>query len=235
MEANNEEKAAAEQAYYDSLQLFGDTNKHNAQAFENMSEQNTELVNNMAAQIQALNKQMEGLACAAQQKNTIAPPTYPQPAPPTYQPQATYVAHTPAPTYQAPPQYQQQPTYQPQVPYGCHQQGYQGHGRGRGRGGGGRGSYYQGGQQNYQGGQGQGYQQQNSQGQGFYGNQKINAPYSNTKIFHNWNYCWSHGYDVPDGHTSPTCPNPAPGHVWHATRENPCNGCRKGQHKTTWS
>jgi hypothetical protein len=249
MEPQADEKAAAEQAYFDSLQLFGDTNKHNAQAFENMSEQNKELVSNMAAQIQALNKQMEGLACAVQQKNTVPPPAYYQPAQPTYQPQATYVAHTPAPAYQAPPQYQQQPTYQPQAAFGYHQQGYQGRGRGRGRGGGrggggrGRGrGYSQGGQQNYQGqggqqnyqGQGQGFQQQNSQG--FYGGQKINAPFSNTtKYFHNWNYCWSHGYDVPDGHTSPTCPNPAPGHVWHATRENPCNGCRKGQHKTTWS
>ena len=137
MEPQADEKAAAEQAYFDSLQLFGDTNKHNAQAFENMSEQNKELVSNMAAQIQALNKQMEGLACAVQQKTTIPPPVYCQPAQPTYQPQATYVAHTPAPTYQAPPQYQQQPTYQPQVPYGYHQQGYQGHGRGRGAGRGG--------------------------------------------------------------------------------------------------
>ena len=133
IETNTEEQATAEQAYYDSLQLFGDTNKHNAQASENMSEQNKELVNIMAAQIQSVNKQMEGLACAVQQKNAAPPPVYQQPAPPVYQQQPPYTAPTPAPMYQAPPQYQQQPAYQPQVQYGYQQQSYRGRGRGRRR------------------------------------------------------------------------------------------------------
>ena len=127
-----------------------------------MSEQNKELVSNMAAQIQALNKQMEGLACAVQQKNNAPPPGYPQPAPPVYHQQVPYHPPAPAPVYTAPPQYNQQPAYQPQAPQGYQQQGYQGRGRDRGRGGGrggggrGRGrGYYQGGQQNYQGQGGQ--------------------------------------------------------------------------------
>eukprot|EP00957_Ditylum_brightwellii_P068642 5211204-Ditylum_brightwellii.AAC.1 len=33
--------------------------------------------------------------------------------------------------------------------------------------------------------------------------------YSNTKkIYNNMNYCWSHGHDVEDFHTSATCPAP---------------------------
>eukprot|EP00957_Ditylum_brightwellii_P043646 3309044-Ditylum_brightwellii.AAC.1 len=32
------------------------------------------------------------------------------------------------------------------------------------------------------------------------------------KRFNNYNYCWSHGYDVPDDHTSQNCPNPKNGH-----------------------
>ena len=51
------------------------------------------------------------------------------------------------------------------------------------------------------------------------------------KRYHNWNYCWTHGHDISDNHTSANCQNPAPGHVWHATKQNTCGGTTKGQHK----
>jgi hypothetical protein len=37
---------------------------------------------------------------------------------------------------------------------------------------------------------------------------------------------------VPDDHDSQRCPDPKPGHVYYATRANPCNGCMKAKHKT---
>jgi len=48
-------------------------------------------------------------------------------------------------------------------------------------------------------------------------------PYSNlTKRFANWNECYSCGFDVPDGHTSQTCPHHLrkPDHDIHFTRQN---------------
>ena len=236
------EMAAAEQAYYTSLQQFGATNQHNAQTFNNLSDTNKELVNNMAAQIHALTKQMEGLACAMQSKTLpgYQQPYYPQP-PQQQGPPHQYPMQQP-PHY-APPQYQQ--PYAPQYQGGY--QGGRGRGRGRGRGyGRGRGRGYNQGQQNYQVSpnnyQGRGQQQaryhappNNQQRQGFY-NKPVNAPYSNTnKTYHNWNYCWSHGFDVEDGHTSQTCPEPVQGHVYYATRDNPCDGCVRGRHKTNWT
>ena len=43
----------------------------------------------------------------------------------------------------------------------------------------------------------------------------------------NDNYCWTHGYDVADQHTSATCKNPAAGHQPTATKANPMNGSTK--------
>ena len=48
-------------------------------------------------------------------------------------------------------------------------------------------------------------------------------PYSNlTKRYANWNACYSCGFDVPDGHTSKTCPHHMrkPDHDIHFTRQN---------------
>jgi hypothetical protein len=48
-------------------------------------------------------------------------------------------------------------------------------------------------------------------------------PYSNlTKKFANWNACYSCGFDVPDRHTSQTCPHHLrkPDHDIHFTRQN---------------
>eukprot|EP00957_Ditylum_brightwellii_P121228 9245123-Ditylum_brightwellii.AAC.1 len=44
------------------------------------------------------------------------------------------------------------------------------------------------------------------------------------KHWNNYNYCWYHGFDIPDDHTSQSCRNPKPGHNWYATRMNPMGG-----------
>ena len=54
------------------------------------------------------------------------------------------------------------------------------------------------------------------------------SPY---KRYNNWNYCWTHGHDIGDHHTSANCQNPAQGHVWQATKRNTCGGSTRGQHK----
>jgi hypothetical protein len=229
----NNEVIEAEQAYLQSLQQFGATNTHNAATFENLSNTNQNLVNNMANQLQQLNMQVQHLANAVQgqqQKYLPPPPGFNQPPPQQQQQQQ----------YQAPPQQGQFQAYQPQN--NMHQ-GQYGRGRGRGRGrGSGRGG--RGGGRGYQGqftgqsppyqGQGmyqpQGNYQGQMQGQGQ--GQTPVAQFTNpVKYFKNWNYCHSCGYDVEDWHYSATCPNPKPNHVWHATRQNPCDGCKKGQHK----
>ena len=66
-------------------------------------------------------------------------------------------------------------------------------------------------------------------------NQGRRAPPNPYKRYTNWNYCWTHGHDVKDNHTSANCYNPAPGHVWHATKQNTCGGCAKGQHKIMYN
>lgn len=52
------------------------------------------------------------------------------------------------------------------------------------------------------------------------------------KYHKNWNYCWSHGNDIPTRHHSDTCENQAPGHIWHAIGDDPYNGYKKASHKT---
>jgi len=54
------------------------------------------------------------------------------------------------------------------------------------------------------------------------------------KYFQNWNYCWTHGCDIADWHTSSSCPKPRTGHVFYATRDNMCGGSTKAIHKTQW-
>ena len=62
-------------------------------------------------------------------------------------------------------------------------------------------------------------------------NQHQRAP-NPIKRHKNWNYCHTHGFDVPDHHCSSNCPKPGPKHNWQATRNNIMGGLRKGQHKT---
>eukprot|EP00957_Ditylum_brightwellii_P170333 12965252-Ditylum_brightwellii.AAC.1 len=45
------------------------------------------------------------------------------------------------------------------------------------------------------------------------------------------NYCWTHGCDDHDWHTSATCPNPRQGYLLHATRNNVMGGNTMGSHK----
>ena len=245
----NKEMVEAEQAYLRSLQHFGETNNHNAATFEMLSNTNNNLVNNMAAAIQQLNHQVNGLACAVQAAQQQRPtPGYHQPPPAAQYPPQNF---QPIPPYQPP---QQQYAQQQAYPYqgGPRQMPTTGRGCGRGRGNGrgnrnvgrGRGQnrgyvqpnqqayYQQGGYQMYQPGQNQPYQQGQQNFNQFPQQQNVNPPYSNTvKFYKNWNYCHSCGYDVEDDHMSQTCPNPKPYHIWTATRDNPCGGCKKGMHK----
>ena len=221
-EVSNE---AAEQEYYAALKNFGDANAHNAETFNTMA-------NGVMAAITQINARLDGIALAA-------PSSAPAPAPPApvyQQPPQQHYAPPPAPPaqyYQPPPQ--QQYYQPPQQPF---QQGYGGYGGRGGRGGRGRG------RSNGRGGRGRGYQQYQPQQQqqqyapaagqqqqqgGFYSRQTVP---NNTKYYNNWNYCWSHGFDIDENHDSASCRRPAPGHLYHATRQNPCGGSIKGQHKT---
>ena len=79
-------------------------------------------------------------------------------------------------------------------------------------------------------------QQQPLQGQYQHLTCQHNAPYLNIwKRFPNWHYCWSRSHDVFDWHTSATCPQAKPGHVWTATKQNTCGSSYKGEHKTKFA
>ena len=52
------------------------------------------------------------------------------------------------------------------------------------------------------------------------------------KKYENMNYCYTHGGDIDDYHTSATCTRPGQYHKWHATRDNPMDGSMAGMHKT---
>ena len=94
-----------------------------------------------------------------------------------------------------------------------------------------------------------GYMAPQAPGGGYYATppqaQQIQAPlYSNlTKRFANWNACYSCGFDIPDGHTSQTCPQHLrkPDHDIHFTRQNAqqyidqgYNCATKNRHKTVF-
>ena len=217
--------AEAEQQYIESLRNFSETNASNARAFDTMA-------NSMMAAINEIKGQLQGMhANAAQTQPAPAPAPPAPPAPPT---QLVYQAAPPPPTYTYAPPAPPNLPYQPPTPQYQPYQGYQqqggrngGRGRGRGRGRGyGRGNYQNQGRGGYHAQpQQQQYQQQQS---GFYANQR---PPNNQKYYANWNYCWTHGYDVADNHHSGNCQRPAYGHVYTATRDNPCSGCQKGVHK----
>jgi hypothetical protein len=54
----------------------------------------------------------------------------------------------------------------------------------------------------------------------------------NAKKFPNMNYCWTHGGDISDNHTSMLCQHPAaPYHQPEATRYNTMGGSQKDLHK----
>jgi hypothetical protein len=54
----------------------------------------------------------------------------------------------------------------------------------------------------------------------------------NAKRYNNLNYCWTHGGDVTDEHTSHTCQRPAHYHQPQATQYNPMGGSQRDMTKT---
>jgi hypothetical protein len=49
------------------------------------------------------------------------------------------------------------------------------------------------------------------------------------KMMNNDNYCWSHGYQVHNGHTSTSFKNQKEGHKTEATKTNPMGGVKWGK------
>eukprot|EP00804_Cyclotella_cryptica_P012637 CCRYP_016910-RA/>CCRYP_016910-RA protein AED:1.00 eAED:1.00 QI:0/-1/0/1/-1/1/1/0/517 len=220
-----------ELAYFTSLQHFVETNSHNAATFSTLSATNAQMANSIQTQIADLTCKMEGLANAVH----VAQPAQPAPTYAPYQQATTGQPHNPGP----------QPTYQPiqgqvymhgqayvpqpppQRPYG--NRGYGRHGGSRCRGGqhcGRHNAQYRTIPTHPTPWPAPPYPPHHTQPtqQGFYHKPTHTNP---VKYHKNWNYCWSCGYDVADDHHSGTCLYPKQGHVYHATRENPCNGCRK--------
>eukprot|EP00957_Ditylum_brightwellii_P064338 4882664-Ditylum_brightwellii.AAC.2 len=56
-------------------------------------------------------------------------------------------------------------------------------------------------------------------------------PINYHKRYNNLNYCWTHGCDIPDWHSSTTCPAPRQRHMVYANRANIMNSSTKGSHK----
>jgi hypothetical protein len=51
--------------------------------------------------------------------------------------------------------------------------------------------------------------------------------------YHNTNYCWTHGWDVHENHTSSTCNRQADGHKTTATRSSTMGGTDSNKSKVT--
>lgn len=86
----------------------------------------------------------------------------------------------------------------------------------------------------YNGGYTQAAQNLPPQFNGSYGTNSNSSNQRNyIKRFENWEYCSTHGGDVPDGHNSMTCTKPGPSHNYYATRQNymQVGGSRRGMHK----
>ena len=222
-------------AYEDTVRDFGTAFAANSTAFQNLSEANQQMGENVADDLSDLKNQVFHLT-AMMQNMANAPAA----APPPQQ----YVRNTTAPPAAQPPA---TPSYMG-TPYAAP-------GRGRGFGGnfGGRG-----GGNNY-GGRGDAYNRNPAPGRRAPGRASRNQrPYwmqnegggytypprgtpagnaeqfSNTvKRYANWNYCWSCGHDIKDWHNSTCCPVPKRNHVWTATKQYTCGGSNKNAHKVT--
>ena len=57
---------------------------------------------------------------------------------------------------------------------------------------------------------------------------------ANVKNYNNNNFCWTHGHDVADMHTSMSCKNPHCNHQVNATKQNPMGGNPAGIERTIW-
>eukprot|EP00804_Cyclotella_cryptica_P023089 CCRYP_000334-RA/>CCRYP_000334-RA protein AED:0.93 eAED:0.93 QI:0/0/0/0.5/1/1/2/0/513 len=236
------------------------TFQHLSSTNANLTAQNTHLNAQLALLQQQVQQLQQANAVtphnAPPPHHQSPPPQYQPPMP--YPPQRQQPYHSPTPTYTSPPtpsSYNQQGN----AGYAPPTNGYYG-GSGRGNRGGrggsrytqgrGRGGYRGGGSTGYHSGyqpQGGGYQLQggyppqppnttttppnNPHAPGFYrGGHTGNRPPNPVKRYNNMLYCWSHGFDVD--HDGYHCNNPADGHIPWATRDNPCNGSTKKQHKT---
>jgi hypothetical protein len=62
--------------------------------------------------------------------------------------------------------------------------------------------------------------------------QGTSTPPSPLKHFNNWNYCYTHGNNIHNNHTSATCAQPGVNHQRATTRSNTMGGNSKGLHKT---
>ncbi len=125
----------------------------------------------------------------------------------------------------------QLPQQQPRCPQNGHGRGQKrsennGSGNGGGNGNGGGGGYNNGGG-GYSGGGGSGNANSGGRGNGSnYGNgggnrgNQIPSGPSSVKRYKNWNYCFAHGGNVSNNHTSMTCAHPSKNHQRAATRIN---------------
>ena len=65
------------------------------------------------------------------------------------------------------------------------------------------------------------------------GQQRPNPP-SNVKRNANNNYCFTHGHNIADSHTSATCGQPVYNHNYHATKMNTMGGSNNNIENTQW-
>ena len=245
------EASTVDEGHYDeTMHNFSHAYTSTQAAINNLTQVNQNLQSETNSHIQQILNQVNNLCQYAMAGSSARPPPpvqqmhgppqqYYQQPPPQYQQQQPPPYNAPPPPQSYQPPQQQRPNYQQRGAYNNNggynnnyrPQGRGGGGRGGGRGGGGGRGY--GNNNNY--GQQQQQQQGGQQGQGFYANNRRNAPHSNpTKRHANWNYCWTHGFDVEDYHDSSNCTEPKQGHVWQATRNNICDGCRKNEHKNVF-
>jgi hypothetical protein len=71
-----------EQAYYDSLQKFGDVNSDNATTFNSLVQINAHMANNNTSDVKNLQAQMHQLLIAVNNRSpppVMMPPVYPEP------------------------------------------------------------------------------------------------------------------------------------------------------------
>ena len=70
------------QAYYDSLQKFGEANHDNAVTFNSLAQTNLHIANNITADVKNLQTQMQQLLLAVNNRHpppVTMPPVYPRP------------------------------------------------------------------------------------------------------------------------------------------------------------
>ena len=241
-------QVAEEPDLSEAVANFAQASAADRSAFTQLTDTNAYLQRNLA-QVSASNDELyTQIADLQNQVNMMN--LVQNPSPPAYQP-AQQPTRPQPPRYTAP----QQPApynapYQPphQQPYN-HMAGHQGRGRGRNNG---RNEQfgmpnpygnlnptnpYLLNAQNHQYGRAPGRANRNqrpywAQGaQATQGRAEFQNPPSLVKRFANWNYCFSHGFDVKDDHESCNCRNPAWNHNWTATRDNTMGGSQRGRSK----